>query len=86
MPDEAHDNTHASAAGPWQEGEPDKCGRYLVEYEEYGQRHVFVADYGLNNTGDEIKLKWKAIMDTATVLRYACIHSPYAQYHENHRD
>lgn len=82
MPDEADDNTQTHAAGPWQEGEPDKRGRYLIEYEEYDQRRVFVADYGLNNTGEEIKLKWTAIMDTATVLRYAHIHSPYIQHHE----
>jgi hypothetical protein len=82
MPDEADDNIQAHAAGPWQEGEPEKRGRYLVEYEEYDQRRVFVANYRLRRIGDDMELQWAGIMDTATVLRYAPIHSPYIQYHE----
>jgi hypothetical protein len=82
MPDKADDPAHASAAGPWQEGEPAKRGRYLIEYEEYDQRRVFVADYRPRRIGDDMELQWAGIMDTATVLRYAPIHSPYVQYPE----
>lgn len=82
MPDEAEDSIQTQAAGPWQEGEPERRGRYLIEYEEYGQRRVFVADYGLTKTGEKVELEWRGIMDTATVLRYAPIHSPHVQYPE----
>jgi hypothetical protein len=81
--DDASDGSEpAGAAGPWKEGEPAKRGRYLIEYEEHGQKRVFVADYSMTRTGDGIELKWTALMDTATVLRYAPIYSPYTQYHE----
>jgi len=86
MTDDAEDPSDASepagAAGPWKKGEPAKRGRYLIEYEEHGQKRVFVADYGLTRAGHEVELEWTALMDTATVLRYAPIRSPYTQYHE----
>jgi len=82
MPDEADDNTHANAAGPWQEGEPERRGRYLIEYEQYDQRRIFVADYCLEKTANDLKLKWASMSEGARVLRYACIDSPHAQYPE----
>jgi len=87
MPDKADDPAHASeaagAAGPWQEGEPEKRGRYLVEYEEYDQRRAFAVDFWLPRTGDDLKLQWASIPEDARVLRYAPIHSPYTQYHSD---
>ena len=82
MPDEL-DEPQTHAAGPWQEGgEPEKHGRYLIEYEQYGQRSVFVADYRLLRDSEDLDLQWTGVLGDAEVLRYARIRSPYTEYHE----
>jgi hypothetical protein len=82
MTEQTDEPAHANAAAPWQEGEPEKRGRYLIEYEQYDQRRIYVADYALRRVGDHMKLQWASMPEDARVLRYARIHSPYTQYHE----
>jgi len=81
MDDKIDSITRTKAAGHWQEGDPDQLGRYLIEYEEYGQRRVFVADWTFH-PGDDNPWQWANVTSTMNVLRWAPIHSEHVRYTE----
>lgn len=56
------------AAGPWQTGEPDREGRYLVEYRQGHVQRVFI--------GDWIDGRWSSLPGDTEILQWAEINDP----------